>query len=67
MATVNPSLLAENKRMETKLHGLSTQYWSANDIRWMFAFAHFRITQQIKALAVLVTQLGASAFSWRPN
>jgi hypothetical protein len=44
-------MLEENKRIEAKLYSVATQYWSMNDIRWMFAYAHYRITQQINAAA----------------
>lgn len=51
MKKASPELLADNKRIEAKLHSLATQYWSTHDVRWMFAYAHYRITQQINAAA----------------
>jgi hypothetical protein len=51
MKPVSPELLAQNKLMESKLSAVATQYWSMNDIRWMFAYAHYRITQQINVAA----------------
>jgi len=47
MASVDRELLDRNLRMQTDLWHVSERYRTAADARWMFAFAHFRITQQI--------------------
>jgi hypothetical protein len=62
MKPVSPELLAQNKDMESKLSAVATQYWSMNDIRWMFAYAHYRITQQINVALPKIRLSGPRSF-----
>jgi len=47
MPQVDERLLALDQRIQSDLWRASKRYLDAGDARWMFAFAHFRITQQI--------------------
>lgn len=47
MKTANQKLLQDSLLVEGKLYRVVVAYESMRDIRWMFAYAHFRITQQI--------------------
>jgi hypothetical protein len=44
---VDPNLLKLDKRIQGQLWDVASTYMRLKDARWMFAFAHFRITQQI--------------------
>jgi hypothetical protein len=45
--TVDPKLKAENKTLEREILEVAETYYRDNDLRWLFAYAHGTITQQI--------------------
>jgi len=47
MSSVDRDLLLLNQRVQSDLWTAAKLYLDARDVRWMFAFAHFRITQQL--------------------
>lgn len=53
MTMVSHELLLENQKIEKKLGLVADTYMTQKDVRWMFAYAHFRITQQINASIVI--------------
>jgi hypothetical protein len=52
MPQVDERLLTLNKQIQNDLWTASKRYLDAGDVRWMFAFAHFRITQQLNEAMV---------------
>jgi hypothetical protein len=49
MPTVDAALLRTSERIQAELWKAAKRYMDTEDVRWMFAFAHYRITQQINA------------------
>ena len=47
MKTVSRALFDRNVLVQNDLWIVASRYQKMRDARWMFAFAHFRITQQI--------------------
>jgi hypothetical protein len=52
MKVASEALLNDSKVVEKKLYHLVVQYQNMKDVRWMFAYAHYRITQQINRAVV---------------